>query len=431
MDSKLELESKPVPASLERFKREEGGDKLADPLLESLIDHKERTGQALKILIVNTGGTFTCLPNRQGYLEPVHSSEELNQLLNKGLNLETLTKRELLKMKVIHLFSVDSSQMLDTQRDEIVKAVHPEYVESDGVIVIHGTDTGADTAKFLHLALPYYDPRTFWKDGNRVFNWSKPVLVLSSQVPAVDSVEGKLTYRIDSDAPMNLSLAIILIADSNVGESGIITNNGDALRGPACEKGAEVDIPPYRTDPGVPPLAKYTALGIRYLPQGYLQRSGDGLTFIPFVITGSAQYEEKVITVYDSSHLKILKTYMELNGDLATKMKDRLPEIVIYVSKGAGNVLSRDYKILKDAEKEGVVTFRVPLPGGRIPSKKIYDVDGHEIPALNMQPQTAKYKAMMTLYMAEHVIKVQPAKKKDFIIKLMQSTWGNEFLPQR
>jgi len=404
---------------------------MADPLLESLREHKERTGEPLKVLIINTGGTFTCLPNKEGLLEPLKTEKDLHSLLEEGMNLNVFIKKKLLEIKINHLFCVDSSQMLDAQRDEVVKAIHPEYVDVDGVIVIHGTDTAADTAKLLHLALPYYDPRNIWKDGNRTFNWGKPVLVLSSQVPAVDSIDRIMTHRIDSDGPMNLSLALMVIADESIGESGIITNNGEALRGTATEKGAEVDIPPFRTDPGVPPMAKYTALGIRYLPQGFLQRAGEGRNFIPFVVSDSAKYEDKVITVFDSSHLHILKTYVGVNNGVAKELRDKLPEIVIYVSKGAGNVMRRDYDILKKVEKEGVVTFRVPLPGGRIPTRKIYDVPGHEIPALNMQPQTAKYKAMMTLSLVDSILKSKQSKRREFINKMMTAPWANEFLPRR
>ncbi|MBW2997154.1 asparaginase, partial [Candidatus Woesearchaeota archaeon] len=353
------------------------------------------------------------------------------RLIFEGLNLDILRKKDLLNVKIVHLFCVDSSQMEDNQRDDIIKAIHAEYVDVDGIIILHGTDSGADTVKILHLALPDYDPRTIWKDGSRVFNWGKPVLVLSSQVPAVDAINCNITYRIDSDGPMNLSLALMLISDGNVGESGIITNNGTALRGTACEKGAEVDIPPYRTDPGVPPMAKYTALGLRYLPQGCLQRTGEGQTFIPFVIHGSSRYEDKVITVFESSHLSLLKTYLESEGLEKKRIREKLPEVVVYVSKGAGNVKSQDYKILKAVEKEGVVSFRVPLPGGRIPAQQIYDVPGHEITALNMQPQSAKYKAMMSLYMAENVFKIKKNEKAKFLKMMMTGTWGNEFLPRR
>jgi L-asparaginase/Glu-tRNA(Gln) amidotransferase subunit D len=404
---------------------------MADPLVESLQKNKERTGEPLKVLMLNTGGTFSSLPNKQGLLEPIKTEKELKRLIFDGLNLNIFIKRDLLQIKILHLFSVDSSQMTEKHRDEIIKAIHPEYIDVDGMIILHGTDTGADTAKFLHLALPYYDPRPIRKNGTREFNWGKPVIVLSSQIPAVDLLDGKLNYRIDSDGPMNLSLALMLIADGTVGESGIITNNGEVLRGTATEKGAAVAIPPYRTDPGVFPLAKYTALGIRYQPQGFLQKIDEGKTFIPFVISGSSKYEDKVITVFESSHLSILKAYIGIGGDAAQILRTQLPDVVIYVSKGAGNVRSGDYDILKKVEKDGVVTFRVPLPGGRIPPQKIYDVPGHEIPALNMQPQTAKYKAMMTLLLADKVFRIKKTEKVNFIQMMMKSPWANEFLPGR
>src|SRR3989338_6411669 len=249
---------------------------MAEPLLESLKKYKERVGEPLNVLIVNTGGTFTCLPNEQGLLEPINSKEDLHSLLHEGLNLNLFVEKNLLKIKIVHLFSVDSSQMTDKQRDGIITLLSHEYIDIDGVLVIHGTDTGADTAKFLHLALPYFDPRRIYRDESRIINWSKPVIVLSSQVPAVDSVEGKLTYRLDSDGPMNLSLALMILADNHVGEAGIITNNGEALRGIAAEKGAEVNIPPYYNDPGVAPIAKYTALGLHYFDQGHLQKANSG-----------------------------------------------------------------------------------------------------------------------------------------------------------
>jgi L-asparaginase/Glu-tRNA(Gln) amidotransferase subunit D len=402
-----------------------------DPLLQSLRDFKERMGKPLRVVVANTGGTFTCLPNDKGLLEPIQKKEQLEKLFFDGLNLGSLVKRGLLDLKLIHVFAVDSSQMEDSQRDQIVKAIHAEYVEADGFIIPHGTDTAADTAKFLHLALPYYDPRAIWRDQGRAFNWGKPVLVLSSQVPAIDSVDGELSYRIDSDGPMNLSLALILIADGNVGETGVITNNGDALHGAAAEKGAEVDIPPFRTDPGVAAMAKYTALGLRYLPQGYLQKAGEGRTFVPFVIQDSAEYKDKVITVYDSSHLNTLKAFIESEGEAKKELRKKLPKVIIYISKGAGNVLEADYAVLKAVESEGVFAFRVPLPGGRIPMNQLYDVPGHDIPALNMQPQTAKYKAMMTLHLGDKVLNVKQETKKEFINKMMREPWANEFLPQR
>jgi L-asparaginase/Glu-tRNA(Gln) amidotransferase subunit D len=400
---------------------------MTDPLIEALQDFLNRNGRPMQVLFLNTGGTFSCLPNAEGLLEPIDNEAQLKELIFDGVNLGHFVNKKILKLRLRHLMNIDSSQIEEIHRDNMVAALHPEYSHIDGVIVLHGTDTCADTAKFIHLALPYYDPRQLIKNEEISFNWTKPVLILSSQVPAVDSVDGKLSYRIDSDGPMNLSVALMMIADEKIGEAGIITNNGDALRGTSTEKGAEVDIPPFRTDPGVPPLAKYTALGLRYLPQGFLQKGTEG-NFVPFVIKDSSKFEDKVITVFESSHLNLLKAFLESTGAVREKFKEKAPKIIIYVSKGAGNVKEEDYKILKEAEAEGIITFRVPLPGGRIPTHQIYDVPGHELEALNMQPQTAKYKAMMTLKLAEDA---KTKTRKEFISKMMTTTWSNEFLPRR
>ena len=61
---------------------------------------------------------------------------------------------------------------------------------------------------------------------------------------------------------------------------------------------------------------------------------------------------------------------------------------------------------------------------------QIYDLPGSEITALNMTPQTAKYKAMMTIYLANEVFKIKTEDRKKFITKMMISNWSNEFLPK-
>ncbi|MAF35196.1 hypothetical protein CMO91_05100 [Candidatus Woesearchaeota archaeon] len=403
---------------------------MTDVLFDALDAHLKSRGLPLDLLVVNTGGTFAMLPNEKGLLEPIQSEDQLRELLLKGLNLEGFIQKGLLNLRLNHLCCVDSSQMVDSQRDTMVSALHPEYVDFDGAIVIHGTDTGADTAKYLHLAMPYYDPRSLWTQGSRVFNWVKPVILLSSQVPSVDSTNGLLNYRIDSDGPMNFATALLLIADGHVGETGIITNNGEALRGTSSEKGAEVDIPPYRTDPAEVPIAKYTAMGMRYRTHGFLPRGESQVNYVPQALCESSQFSRKVGTVSENSHLGLIDAFLQGNEEVKEALRPRLPQVVIYVSKGSGNMLEEDYNILKPAEKEGVTTFRVPLPGGRIPAKQVYDVPGHDVPALNMLPTTAKYKAMMTLSLYQK-LKIGENLRAEFIQKMMTASWGNEFLPSR
>ena len=126
---------------------------LLDSLLEGMEDFKVRHSRPMKVLFINTGGTITMIPNKKGLLDPVKKEEDLRNILEEGLNLKIFTQKKLLEIKINHLFTVDSSQMLDGQRDEVVKALMGEYDTMDGAIVIHGTDTGADTGydNFFHI----------------------------------------------------------------------------------------------------------------------------------------------------------------------------------------------------------------------------------------------------------------------------------------
>ncbi len=410
---------------------------MADALYESLVKHRDTHGKPLSVLFLNTGGTFSSVPNERGELAPLQDSATLERILMEVMGLSTLVEREVLEVKVNHLMAQDSSQLTDSQRQQIAAALEPEYTHIDGAIVLHGTDTGADTAKFLHLVLPYYNPNTLWGEDKAQFNWCKPVVLLSSQIPAVTGTSDRTMYKSDSDAPMNFSVALMLLADGKVGEAGILTNNLQAIRGTSSVKSAEIDIPPYRTDPGVPELAVMTGIGLRHNPTHFLSKQ-EGV-YTPFVIKNAAKYSNQVAIVRDSSNLGILSLYRdrikhELKGtgtDLG--LKQYIPKVVMYETRGAGNVKHDDYPLLKLAEEEGVFVFRVPIPGGRIPPKKMYDTPGHEIHSVNLEAKTAKYKAMVVLALADQ-LRIPPEKRlgdHGFVHTMIAKQWGYEFLPAR
>ena len=154
-----------------------------NPTLESLTEFRERNERPAKIGFFYTGGTFACFNTPQG-LRPVKTKEEIDRLLD-GLGIGLLKKKELLEPRVHFLFSMDSTNVQPEHRDKMVKQIMPHYSEYDGVIVVHGTDTGTESAKHLQLAMPYFNPLGA-NSANR-FNWTKPAILLSSQLPAVVS----------------------------------------------------------------------------------------------------------------------------------------------------------------------------------------------------------------------------------------------------
>ena len=407
------------------------------PLLEALIGFNRRNKRPLSVGVINTGGTFTAVPKEvdgELLLEPANSEDQLIDLFFNILGLEFYVEQGLLNLMFTHLFAMDSSQAKDYNRQTMVNAIVSMYRDVDGMVAIHGTDTGTKTAQFFAMSLPYHDPREIWKSGIRKENWTKPVLLISSQEPALHIYDDKTIRRLGSDADRNLRTGLTAIAEGNIGEAGLLTNDLTVLRATASTKRHEIDIPPYETDPSVRPIAEYTATGLRY-PGSVLRpslRTAEQLGN-PFVIDQVAKYEGKVLVVYDSQHLDLCRLYLE-NIDkgvesVETLLKAILPDSIVYVSVGAGNVDGEDYEVLAGMMAEDIPVFRVPIPGGRIPVQQIYNVPGHDIPPVNMLPDAARYKVQATLALGD-LLGIKKSERKVFAETMVTTDWGLEILPQ-
>ncbi|HIH91907.1 TPA: hypothetical protein HA281_03825 [Candidatus Woesearchaeota archaeon] len=404
---------------------------MANPTLDSLVKFAERNNRPACVGFFYTGGTFACVDTPKG-LRPLDNETDVAELLDKGMNLGALKQAHLLDYKLDFLFSIDSTNISAADRDRIVSAITPKFPFYDGTIVIHGTDTGAETAKHLHLALPFYNPSTELDAG---YNWTKPVILLSSQLSGAARIAGTFAPSFGSDAQTNLATALVTIADQQIGESGIITNGYQLLRGTAANKVTENEIPPFEHDKAVPALGTLTALGMRYNETSFLRATTVGESnHIPLTITNAAFYEQLVLPITESTQLqpfyqiihpktKEVKAFQEW-------VEQSLPKIVIYQTKGAGNIPDTDAKRLRELAEKGVNIFRTPIPGGRIPDRQLYDTAGGEYMGLNMQMHTAISKAMMCLSIVDKM-RLPAEKTYDYVTKLMVKPWGNEFLPRR
>jgi L-asparaginase len=94
----------------------------------------------LKVLIINTGGTFNKIYNPiNGQLEIQNNDEVIENLLKSiGSNHE---------FKIIGTIYKDSLEMNDDDREKISETLLT--TEEKKVIIIHGTDTIHETAQFL------------------------------------------------------------------------------------------------------------------------------------------------------------------------------------------------------------------------------------------------------------------------------------------
>ncbi len=173
------------------------------------------------VTLIHTGGTLGMGPAEDTCLAPGPS---LDRILDQVPEL-----RELATLRMVVAFNQDSAT---TEPEDILllaRLIRSEAAVSDGVVLIHGTDTMAYTASVLGFLLA---------------DLGKPVVLTGSQRP--------LAY-VRSDARGNLVDAVTLAA-RGVAEVGICF--GDHwLRGVAADK---VSVHRYEAfeSPNLPPLAE-------------------------------------------------------------------------------------------------------------------------------------------------------------------------------
>lgn len=173
------------------------------------------------VTLIHTGGTLGMGPGEDACLAPGPS---LDRILEQVPEL-----RELAELRMVVAFNQDSATLEPEHILALARLIRTEAASSDGVVLIHGTDTMAYTASVLGMLLA---------------DLGKPVVITGSQRP--------LAY-VRSDARGNLVDAVTL-ATKGVAEVGICF--GDHwLRGVAADK---VSVHRYEAfeSPNLPPLAE-------------------------------------------------------------------------------------------------------------------------------------------------------------------------------
>jgi len=114
------------------------------------------------VLIIYTGGTIGMVQNSlTGALEPLNFEEILKlmpELKKFGFNIQTLSFD----------LPMDSSDIEPEEWFKIAGIINDNYLDYDGFVILHGTDTMAYTASALSFILE---------------NLSKPVILTGSQLP--------------------------------------------------------------------------------------------------------------------------------------------------------------------------------------------------------------------------------------------------------
>lgn len=111
-----------------------------------------------KVLIIDTGGTISQKPDNSGVLKP-----SIAEYIDMVPNVEKLADLSFTKMQ-----RIDSTDMTTEYRAAVATEIYRRHHEFDGFVVLHGTDTMADTA----CALTYM-----------IQNLGKPVVITGAQLP--------------------------------------------------------------------------------------------------------------------------------------------------------------------------------------------------------------------------------------------------------
>ncbi|MGL5742872.1 MAG: asparaginase [Legionella sp.] len=159
-----------------------------------------------RILIINSGGTISCIKTENGYEPaPGYVASALQQIpLLQHDDMPEYTIKEYHPL-------LDSSNMTVHDWNRIARDIAENYEQFDGFVVFHGTDTMAYTASALSFMLEHL---------------AKPVILTGSQIPLSE---------VRNDAIDNVVTSLWLCAHQPIHEVCIYFNQ-NLLRGNRTQK---------------------------------------------------------------------------------------------------------------------------------------------------------------------------------------------------
>lgn len=142
-----------------------------------------------KICVINTGGTLSMRPSKEGY-KPCsgYLAEQMSHM--EELNQSPMPSFEVIEYEQL----IDSSNMTPVVWRQIADDVRDHFHRFDGFVVLHGTDTLAYSSSALAFMLQ---------------GLTKPVILTGAQLPL---------GQIRNDARENLKTAMVLAANYSIPE---------------------------------------------------------------------------------------------------------------------------------------------------------------------------------------------------------------------
>ncbi|HLC52735.1 MAG TPA: asparaginase [Candidatus Nanoarchaeia archaeon] len=273
-----------------------------------------------RVLLIKTGGTIGQKPNYQGILEP--SADEYMQKVEGLDDLADITVKDLGNIDSTNMetnigFTNPTEAEKIRDRASVARVIYDNAFKYDGFVVVHGTDTMAESAAALTYMLP---------------DLKKPIVLTGSQRPI---------WIPRSDGQNNLYTAV-QAATKDLGEV-IITFGNYVLRGTRARKVSEEGYDAFMTL-GVEPLGKLTSLSEGIRLSEHRIRRGD--------------FDPRIFTNFDT---KIFH-YKHISG---ATVEDIMLNVIVHENVhgllmsgfGAGNIPSRLLPIIKSAREQGKPVF--------------------------------------------------------------------------
>jgi L-asparaginase len=263
------------------------------------------------IYVAYTGGTIGMQPSEKGYV-PVAG------FLTETLNKMPEFKRSEMPDFTVHEYQnlLDSSDMNPSDWQYIADDIKKNYLNYDGFIILHGTDTMAFTASALSFMFE---------------NLSKPVIVTGSQIPIAE---------LRSDGQINLLNALYLAANYPIPEVSLFFNN-KLLRGNRSRKLHADGFSAFES-PNYGPLLE---VGIH-------------IEAVNGKVVGNIQQPLKVRQV-KSQPIGVVPLYPGINADVLRNTIQQPVNALILLSYGVGNAPNNKTLLneLERARNNGIIVL--------------------------------------------------------------------------
>jgi len=330
-----------------------------------------------RVLVIETGGTIAQKRGRDGVFRP---ADECVTPRVKGISRIADIQVERLSRLI------DSTNMLTDERAALAEKVYANAEEYDGFVIVHGTDTMADTAAAL----------TFMIQG-----LGKPIVLTGSQISI---------YEPRTDGIGNISSAI-RAATMDFGEVAIAFGNG-IYRGPRSIKDDEEGFNAFLS-PRTPPIGK---IGIVIdAAENRIRRFRSEVR----LFTG---FDTNIAFVYPASGIS--------TDTFTSQVRQDSIHGFVFVGFGAGNIPKTYYPGIEEAAKSNkpVVVVTQCIKGaadmgiyevGSVP-RKLGAISGGD-----MTMPTATQKLMYALGRARQE-GIEPGRVIDFVRKIIQTIYAKE-----